>query len=186
MGYRTQPDGGAKTLAELGLTAAAQQIDAAAAAVAAGNAAGGTVILDGDGKVPAGNLPAAAPAGAETITLTVDAEIDHWRDVHVQVKDAAGNNVTTRRLLKIWASEYGAFEEAGYHLDFGTIPHGIAPPTVQYEDLHPYTVMDAITSATGSFTFRLRVRMPGPPINAWVCVVSGTASASAAANFAEG
>ena len=68
MGYRTQPDGGAKTLAELGLTAAAQEINDAAAAVADKNEPGGVVILDGEGKVPEENLPAGGGGGAFAIT----------------------------------------------------------------------------------------------------------------------
>ena len=75
MGYRTQPDGGAKTLAELGLTGTAEEINAAAAAVAGKNAAGGAVILDEEGKVPPANLPASGGGGAFNITAAGRATI---------------------------------------------------------------------------------------------------------------
>ena len=102
MGYRTQPDGGAKTLAELGLTSAAQQIDSAAAAVAAGNAAGGTVILDGEGKVPSANLPA---SGGTTLTITHGPVAGFKCSVTIQSSKAA------RQKIAFWISDSGTTGE---------------------------------------------------------------------------
>ncbi len=107
---------------------------------------------DSSGKIAVANLADAVMDIMPTATATAGAEGGHKRTFTIQAKDAGGNSVTGRKLVRVWISgtEYAAPSATDNTVD--NVTGGATIETVTAQAHYIF-----ITDANGQFTFDLAV-----------------------------
>lgn len=103
-------------------------------------------------SMPTGVSPAALQDGIPTATITAGTETANKRVISVQVKDAAGNNLAQKRLVRIWfaSSDFGASSATSNTI--GSVTAGTLQRTIEAN-----AEIMVITDATGLASVELTV-----------------------------